>query len=284
MPELPEVETVCRGLNQLTLDRQIQGGEVLLERSIAYPVSMAEFLAGLPGTSIVSWQRRGKYLLASLRKDDREGGCLVVHLRMTGQLLWGDREDPLSPHTRVRLFFPEGKELRFVDIRTFGKMWWIPRDRDPDTIVTGLQKLGPEPLTPAFSPAYLEKILAKTQRPIKAVLLDQQAIAGLGNIYADEALFKSGIPPTAIASHLDPQQIGDLHQGIIEILQAAIAKGGTTFSNFLSLLGVPGNYGDTAFVYGRTGQPCWHCGNAIERIKISGRSSHFCPQCQKENP
>ncbi|MEA5468449.1 DNA-formamidopyrimidine glycosylase [Spirulina sp. 06S082] len=281
MPELPEVETVRRGLNRLTLNQIVQGGEVLLERTLAYPVSMQEFLRGLRGVSITSWQRRGKYLLAPLHQsDDRPGGWLGVHLRMTGQLLWGDREDPLSPHTRVRLFFPEGKELRFVDIRTFGKMWWVPPDRDPETIITGLQKLGPEPLTDNFSPIYLSKTLAKTQRRIKTVLLDQQAIAGLGNIYADEVLFKSGIRPEAIASHLDKKQVDRLHQAIVEVLETAIAKGGTTFSNFLSLLGVPGNYGDTALVYGRKGKPCLHCSRAIERIKIGGRSSHFCPQCQ----
>ena len=281
MPELPEVETVRRGLNQLTLDRQIQGGEVLLERTIAYPVSMSVFLQGLQGVAIASWQRRGKYLLASLIKGEGSGGWLIVHLRMTGQLLWGDRDDPLSPHVRVRLFFAEGKELRFVDIRTFGKMWWVSPDREPETIVTGLQKLGPEPLSDAFSPAYLQATLSKTKRPVKAVLLDQRAIAGLGNIYADEALFQSGIRPDAIASHLDNEKVGRLHQAIIKVLEAAIAKGGTTFSNFLNLLGVPGNYGDTALVYGRTGQPCRHCNNTIERLKISGRSSHFCPQCQQ---
>lgn len=282
MPELPEVETVRRGLNRLTLNQIVQGGEVLLERTLAYPASIGSFLEGVQGVSITSWQRRGKYLLAPLRQsDDRAGGWLGVHLRMTGQLLWGDRADPLSPHTRVRLFFPEGKELRFVDIRTFGKMWWVPPDRDPETIITGLQKLGPEPLTDNFSPAYLSKTLAKTKRPIKTVLLDQQAIAGLGNIYADEALFKSGIRPDAIASHLEEKQIDRLYQAIEEVLETAIAKGGTTFSNFLSLLGVPGNYGDTALVYGRKGKPCVHCSKAIERIKIGGRSSHFCPQCQK---
>lgn len=285
MPELPEVETVRRGLNQLTLDRAIQGGKVLLAKTVAYPVSVDAFLQGLHGASIASWQRRGKYLLASLQKSrqktDREGGWLAVHLRMTGQLLWCDRNTPLSPHIRVRLFFPDNKELRFVDIRTFGKMWWIPPHRDIETIVSGLQKLGPEPLTPEFSPVYLKAILSKTKRPIKAVLLDQSAIAGLGNIYADEALFKSRIRPDAIASHLDNEQIFHLYQGIVDVLETAIAKGGTTFSDFLDLLGVPGNYGESSLVYGRKGKPCRHCDSAIERIKISGRSCHFCPQCQQ---
>ncbi|MBP0020688.1 MAG: DNA-formamidopyrimidine glycosylase [Cyanobacteria bacterium SBLK] len=281
MPELPEVETVRRGLNRLTLDREIRGGEVLLARTIAYPISVEAFLQGLQDVSIASWQRRGKYLLASLQKNDREGGWLAVHLRMTGQLLWCDRGDPLPPHTRVRLFFTEDKELRFVDIRTFGKMWWIPADCDIEAIVSGLQKLGSEPLTPEFSPVYLKTILSKTKRPIKAVLLDQRAIAGLGNIYADEALFKGKIRPDTIASHLDEEQIECLHQAIEDVLATAIAKGGTTFSDFLNLLGVPGNYGDSALVYGRRGKPCRHCGSAIERLKISGRSSHFCPQCQQ---
>ncbi|MEM9544264.1 MAG: DNA-formamidopyrimidine glycosylase [Cyanobacteria bacterium P01_E01_bin.42] len=281
MPELPEVETVRRGLNRLTRDREIQGGEVLLARTIAYPVSIETFLDGLRDVSIASWQRRGKYLLASLQQGDRSGGWLGVHLRMTGQLLWCDRSDPLSPHVRVRLFFADEKELRFVDIRTFGKMWWVSPDRDIETIISGLQKLGPEPLTPEFSAVYLKTVLSRTKRPIKTVLLDQRAIAGLGNIYADEALFKSGIRPDTIASHLEDKQINALYQAIVDVLSTAIAKGGTTFSDFLNLLGVPGNYGDSALVYGRTGKTCRTCSSAIERIKIGGRSSHFCPECQQ---
>ncbi|MDY7014004.1 MAG: DNA-formamidopyrimidine glycosylase [Cyanobacteriota bacterium] len=287
MPELPEVETVCRGLNQLTCDRKIEGGEVLLPRTIASPHSPEEFLDGLTGNAIAQWQRRGKYLLAQLtpncqniEKTTNQGGWLGVHLRMTGQLLWTTRETPLQKHLRVRLFFPENRELRFVDTRTFGKMWWVPPHQDPQDIIAGLKKLGVEPFSEAFNCEYLVQKLHKRQKSIKAALLDQNIVAGLGNIYADEVLFKSGIRPDAIASTLTPTQLQRLHAAIREVLQTAIDKGGTTFSDFLNPLGVNGNYGGVAWVYGRTSEPCRICQSAIERIKLAGRSTHYCPQCQ----
>ncbi|MBD2576904.1 DNA-formamidopyrimidine glycosylase [Oscillatoria sp. FACHB-1406] len=277
MPELPEVETVCRGLNELTRDRAIAGGEVLLPRTIAYPDSITSFLAGVTGVTIARWHRRGKYLLAELQP---EGGWLGVHLRMTGQLLWTKQTAPLQKHARVRLFFNQGQELRFVDTRTFGKMWWVPPHFPPEAIIAGLQTLGVEPFSAEFTPDYLAEKLRKSQRPIKTALLDQSVLAGLGNIYADEALFLSGIRPDAIASRLSPQQLQHLHRAIIEVLQTSIDKGGTTFSDFLNPLGVNGNYGGVAWVYGRTRQPCRRCQTPIERLKLAGRSTHYCPQCQ----
>ncbi|ACK73453.1 formamidopyrimidine-DNA glycosylase [Gloeothece citriformis PCC 7424] len=276
MPELPEVETVCRGLNQLTLGQPIEGGEVLLPRTLAYPFSIAEFWEGITGTKINLWQRRGKYLLALLDC----GGYLGVHLRMTGQLLWVKRDISYPKHTRLRLFLGEDQELRFVDTRTFGKVWWIPPDQSPEKIITGLQKLGVEPFSQAFSVEYLQHKLKTSRRKIKSVLLDQEVVAGIGNIYADEALFKSGIRPDAIACSLTPQQLEKLRWAICDVLQTSIDKGGTTFSDFLSVTGVNGNYGGVAWVYGRGGESCRVCGTPIERVKLGGRSSHFCPSCQ----
>ncbi|NJL01806.1 MAG: DNA-formamidopyrimidine glycosylase [Spirulinaceae cyanobacterium SM2_1_0] len=280
MPELPEVETVRRGLAALTTSQTIQGGEVPLERSLAHPVSAAAFLAGLADCQITTWQRRGKYLLAPLRRDNMEAGWLGAHLRMTGQLLWLERDVPLQLHTRARLFFAAQKELRFVDPRTFGRLWWVPPGQPVETIMTGLQKLGPEPFATEFTPAYLSDRLRRTRRPLKTALLDQALVAGLGNIYADEVLFISGLPPTQPANSIDAAQIQRLHAAIQQVLTTAIAKGGTTFSNFLDLLGVDGHYGDAAYVYGRTGEPCRVCGTPIERCRLAGRSSHFCPRCQ----
>lgn len=277
MPELPEVETVRRGLNQLTLGLTIKGGEVLLQRSLAYPVSMAGFEQGITGKTISQWHRRGKYLLAELN----DHSWLGVHLRMTGQLLWVQQDQDLQKHTRIRLFLGNNQELRFVDTRSFGKVWWIPEDIAPETVMTGLKLLGVEPLSPEFTPEYLGKKLAKRQRAIKTILLDQAVVAGIGNIYADESLFKSGILPDRAGNQLTKTEIEALHRAIIEVLQTAIDKGGTTFSDFLNLLGVNGNYGGVAWVYRRTGQPCRVCGNMINRIKLGGRSTHFCPQCQK---
>ncbi|MEL4893917.1 DNA-formamidopyrimidine glycosylase [Crocosphaera sp. Alani8] len=279
MPELPEVETVCRGLNQLTLGQNIRGGEVLLDRTLAYPVSSQEFLDQIKDATFGKWQRRGKYLLVPLQKNK---GYLGVHLRMTGQLLWVKENEPLSRHTRFRLFCDQSQELRFVDIRTFGKVWWVPPNHAPETIITGLQKLGPEPFSKEFSLEYLSDKLKGRKRNIKTILLDQAIVAGIGNIYADEALFKSGIQPTTLGKQLNPKQVERLREGIIEVLTTAIKAGGTTFSDFRGVTGINGNYGGVAWVYGRYNQPCRVCGTPIQRIKLGGRSSHFCPRCQKE--
>ena len=278
MPELPEVETVRRGLNNLTLNQPIKGGEVLLPRSLASP-SIEEFWQGVTGTAIARWQRRGKYLLAQLQST-QPAGWLGVHLRMTGQLLWLTSDSPLQKHTRIRLFFGGDRELRFVDTRTFGKFWYVPPEVEVESVITGLQKLGPEPFADDFSPEYFAQKLSTRRRHIKTLLLDQSIVAGIGNIYADEALFKSGILPDTIATNLTSQQIKRLHQAIVEVLQDSIDRGGTTFSDFLDLLGVSGNYGDSALVYGRKDLPCRICGTPIAKIKLGGRSSHFCPSCQ----
>ena len=285
MPELPEVETVRIGLNQNTLGWQIEGGEVLLPRAIAYPDQPEAFLAAMIGTEFQEWQRRGKYLIAQMSQ-----GQLGVHLRMTGSLLWCDRDQPVGKHTRVRLFVKSSssktkqkelrKELRFDDQRTFGKVWWVPKDQPTASVITGLQKLGLEPFDLEFTPDYLAAKLKRSGRPIKTVLLDQETVAGIGNIYADESLFLSKIHPQSPANSLNSSQVEALHQAIIRALSDGIAKGGTTFSNFQDIAGVKGNYIDTAWVFRRTGQPCHSCGTVISRIKLGGRSTHFCPQCQ----
>jgi len=278
MPELPEVETVCRGLNNLTLNQEIKNSEVLWPKSLAYPASIFEFNQQIKGDQILNWSRRGKYLLAQLKS----GAKLGVHLRMTGQLLWVKSDSNLQKHTRLRLFFPNDQELRFVDIRTFGKVWYIPPNLEVETIITGLQKLAVEPLSNDFTLEYLKTKLIKRKTAIKTVLLNQEVIAGLGNIYADEVLFKSGIYPETLADKLTDEQLIKLHQAIKEILTEAIKKGGTTFSDFLNLLGVNGNYGNVAYVYRRTGEKCRICGIKIDKIKLGGRSTHFCPNCQQK--
>lgn len=296
MPELPEVETVKRGLNQVTLNQEIKGGDVLLPRTIAHPIFAIDFLAGLKDAAITGWHRRGKYLLAELavgdkgeeqRRGEAEGvskqnsaGWLGVHLRMTGQLLWLHRDVPLQKHTRVRLFFEQDWELRFVDQRTFGQMWWVPPTAAPENAISGLKKLGPDPFSSGFTVDYLVEKLRSRRRPIKNALLDQELVAGIGNIYADEALFLAGVRPTTLCTELKRQQIERIRNAIIEVLQASIEAGGTTFSNFLNVQGVNGNYGGVAWVYNRDRQPCRVCGVTVERLKLAGRSAHFCPQCQ----
>lgn len=299
MPELPEVETVRLGLNQLTLKQEITGGDVLLDRTIAYPLSVGEFLGGLKGKAIASWHRRGKYLLAQLRTVEQTdlqqtksfsppaslcfpaspAGWLGVHLRMTGQLLWLHRDQPLHKHTRVRLFF-EDRELRFVDQRTFGQLWWVPPNQTIESVITGLGRLGLDPMNSDFTDEYLRLKLQNRRSPIKNALLNQSVVAGIGNIYADEALFKSGVRPETLCIDLQPTQISRLRTAIIEVLEASIAAGGTTFSNFLNVQGVNGNYGGVAWVYNRAGKACRVCETPIQRLRLAGRSTHFCPQCQ----
>ncbi|KAB8332938.1 DNA-formamidopyrimidine glycosylase [Scytonema tolypothrichoides VB-61278] len=283
MPELPEVETVRRGLNQLTLNQKITGVQVLLHRTLAHPFSVEELFIGIKESFIVTWHRRGKYLLAELSFSSSalSAGWLGVHLRMTGQLLWLDRDEPLHKHTRLRFFFGDECELRFVDQRTFGQIWWVPPPVAPESIITGLGKLGVDPFSPEFTVEYLALKLRNRRRPIKTALLDQSVVAGLGNIYADEALFLSGVLPETLCADLQPEQIERLHSCIIQVLKASIEAGGTTFSNFLNVKGVNGNYGGVAWVYNRAGEPCRVCGTPIQRIRIAGRSSHYCVQCQR---
>jgi formamidopyrimidine-DNA glycosylase len=276
VPELPEVETVRLGLNQVTLHQPILGGEILLDRTIAHP-DPSDFLSKLQGVEIVAWHRYGKYLLAELT-----AGWLGVHLRMTGQLLWMSQQEPLQKHTRVRFFFPSDRELRFVDQRTFGQIWFVPSDRDPKSIITGLQNLGPEPFSAAFSDDYFFDHLKSRQRPIKNALLDQALVAGVGNIYADEALFLSGIHPETLCSDLDRAQAIRLRENVIRVLKDSIAARGTSFSDFRDVSGVNGNYGGIAWVYGRDGEDCRTCETVIERVKLAGRSAHFCPNCQPQ--
>jgi formamidopyrimidine-DNA glycosylase len=282
MPELPEVETVRRGLNQHTLARSITGSEVLLDRTIAHPDTSDEFCDRVQSTQITTWHRRGKYLCAELTsaRTHQPAGWLGVHLRMTGQLLWVQTQSDLHKHTRVRLFLGTDWELRFVDQRTFGQMWWIPPTKQPEQVMTGMGKLGPEPFDSAFSVEYFTAKLQKSHRNIKTVILDQTLVAGLGNIYADEALFLSQIHPNTPASQLQPEQISRLRESAINVLRASIEQGGTTFSNYLNVQGTNGNYGGMAWVYNRTNQPCRVCQTSIAKIRLGGRGTHYCPQCQ----
>lgn len=279
MPELPEVETVRLGLNQITSSYapQITDVVVLLESTIA---SGEFFIDHLRGQYLQSWQRRGKYLLCSLSG----GGHLGVHLRMTGRLLWLDRSQPqgksIGKHTRVRLFLDHDRELRFDDQRTFGKMWFVPQGVAISQVITGLQGMGAEPLSADFTPDYLAQKLRTSNRSIKTLLLDQTVVAGIGNIYADEALFLARIHPRTQGKNLDLEQIEVLQRSIVAVLETGLQYGGTTFSNFQDVNGAQGNYLDRAWVFRRTGADCRVCGSKIQRLKIGGRSSHFCATCQ----
>lgn len=281
MPELPEVETVRLGLESRTQGMTISKVAVLRQRTIASPQEPALFELALGGCVIEAWQRRGKYLIAKLgHGDGSQAGHWGVHLRMTGQFLWIEEPTPVCAHTRVRFWNPAGQELRFIDTRSFGQMWWVPPHTPPETVITGLTRLGPEPFDPQMTADYLQKRLQGSKRAIKNALLDQSLIAGVGNIYADESLFAAGIRPDTASGCLSLGRLARLQQCLVEVLRASIGAGGTTFSDFRDLKGLNGNYGSQAWVYRRSGQPCRRCGNPIQRQRLGGRSSHWCPCCQ----
>ena len=280
MPELPEVETVRRGLEQRTSGFAIDRVAVHRARAIAAPKGDQEaFCKALDGRTLQGWQRRGKYLIGQL-----DQGHLGVHLRMTGQFLWLEasrsQAHPPCSHTRVQLWNTAGQELRFIDTRSFAELWWVPPGQPVEAVITGLQRLGPEPFDPAFDASYLKSKLKSSRRPIKNALLDQALVAGVGNIYADEALFAAGIRPQTPSRRLSSPRLKQLHQSLVDVLQQSIGAGGTTFSDFRDLTGTNGNYGGMAWVYRRTGQPCRRCGQPITRSTLGGRSSHWCPSCQ----
>jgi formamidopyrimidine-DNA glycosylase len=281
VPELPEVETVRRGLERQTCGLVLARVEVLRPRAIAHPPDPDLFALALRDCQVTAWHRRGKYLLADL--SDSQGGDAGrwgVHLRMTGQFLWLPHPAEPCRHTRVRLFGACGSELRFVDTRSFGQMWWIPPGTAAEQVMGGLSRLGPEPFSPQFNSHWLRERLRGSQRPIKSALLDQSLVAGVGTIYADEALFTAGIAPHTPSAQLSEAQLQVLRDALVEVLRISIGAGGTTFSDFRDLQGVNGNYGGQAWVYRRGGQPCRRCGATIQRVRLGGRSSHWCPQCQ----
>ncbi len=284
MPELPEVETVRKGLSFCLENFQIDKIEVLSERSIASKGGSKEFIANLTGLYIKNWERRGKYLIGNLSQgeesDIKNHGSWVIHLRMTGYFQWNPKSNSPCSHTRVRLWNSQGNEIRFIDIRNFGQMWWIPPYQLPSEIINGLSRMGPEPFTKEFNPKYLKESLANRKRSIKSSLLDQSLIAGLGNIYADESLFEAGIIPSKESRKLSSQEVSKLCKSIVLTLNNSIGKGGTTFSDFRDLEGLNGNYGSQAWVYRRTNMPCRKCKSKILRNKIAGRSTHWCPKCQ----
>ncbi len=290
MPELPEVETVRRGLEDRLANFQIKRVEVCRERAIASEGGSKKFVQMLKDAYFGNWLRRGKYLIADLHNESPSSlfkteafpqkGYLGVHLRMTGHFQLHDSPSSPCSHTRVRIWGLQNQELRFVDTRSFGQMWWVPPGEKIETIIKGLGKLGPEPFSKSFNAKYLQNRLKRSKRPIKSALLDQSLVAGAGNIYSDESLFLAGILPQTPSCKLNLNQIEKLCSSLIETLRISIGEGGTTFSDFRDLEGINGNYGGQAWVYGRAKQPCRLCGEYIAKGKLGGRSTHWCPSCQ----
>jgi len=292
LPELPEVETVRRGLEKKLNNFIIERVEVCRDSTVAFPRNKEEFIKGLKTSLIYKWDRKGKYLIAQLKEvknentqyrleNSQNNGFLIVHLRMTGYFKFINNSSAPCKHTRIRFFDKNNNELRYIDVRSFGQMWWIKEGLSPYKIIKGLGSLGPEPFSKDFNANYLKKVISKRKKSIKAILLDQTIVAGIGNIYADESLYSAGISPFRKARTIKKNELIKLEESIVNILKKSIGSGGTTFSDFRNLEGENGNFGLQTNVYRRNGKECHKCGNLIERQKITGRSTHWCPKCQK---
>lgn len=275
MPELPEVETIRRDLEGRIVGRRFTA--VRIPPDTGKPVSVfkgideSTFREGVVGTRIEAVERRGKYLI--LRLDT--GSLLVVHLRMTGKLLLRGSGDEADRFLRAVLVLDDGKELRFTDIRKFGGFWLV--DDISEAASTGL---GPEPLGEGFTAPLLADVLTGRKSPVKSVILDQSRIAGIGNIYADEACFEAGIDPRRLGADVAAPEVTALHSAIRQVLQFGVESRGASFRDYQDAEGKPGNMQMHVKVFRRTGKPCYTCGSTIERVKVGGRSTHFCPTCQ----
>jgi formamidopyrimidine-DNA glycosylase len=279
VPELPEVETVRRGLAERVVGRRITAVEVGRERTVRR-TSREALVAGLTDTTMLSAGRRGKYLVCPLDSGD----ALMIHLRMSGQLLLAAHGAPRPPHTHVvaHLNGPAPEELWFVDPRTFGEVVVFDPTRI-DIELPELARMGVDPIADGLDRARLRTLLLTRRRQLKPLLLDQHVIAGLGNIYVDEILHRSRLHPLRTSDTLSGQEITRLHRSIHDVLVAAIGSGGSTLGDrqYVDLMGSGGAYQDDHRVYDRAGQRCASCGTGVVvRIPFGGRSTHFCPRCQ----
>jgi formamidopyrimidine-DNA glycosylase len=287
MPELPEVETVVRQLEPEVEGRRIERLEVLDQRW-SRPLPPGELEAAVTGSTIERLGRRGKYILMGL---DRER-TLVMHLRMTGNLILREGEEMLDPsegrrlyesersteerHLRARFVLDDGRELWFTDPRRFGEAFLL----DGDQLQARFAKLGVEPFSPEFTPQVLGEMAAGRTAPLKSFLLDQSGIAGVGNIYADEALFRAELHPLSPAGSMKPEHLEALRDGVVAALEAGIDAGGSSIDDYRDARGEKGSMQDEFLVHTREGEDCPRCGGTIVRIVVGGRSTYFCPGCQ----
>lgn len=273
MPELPEVETIRRGLATVLPSRVICDVTVNYSGSIKTSDSQS-FRTGLSGRMVTGTGRRGKYLFIHL--DD--SSTIVIHLRMTGRLVFSETTLVTDKHTHVIFHFQDGSSLYFNDVRKFGTIWWLPDHRL--TEISGLATLGPEPLSADFHFPYLNREVEKKTLSIKALLLNQTFLAGLGNIYADEILHRAGILPDRQSRSLSREERLALFEAVREVLDEAIEWRGTTMNDYRDAAGLSGSFQNRLRVYQRQNETCPRCGNIICRSIVAGRGTHFCPNCQ----
>jgi formamidopyrimidine-DNA glycosylase len=264
MPELPEVESIARSLRPEITGRKIVSAQLLWPRTLATP-SPEQFFEQIEGQKILEISRRAKYLNIQLETSN-----LFIHLRMSGDLIIKDAALPPEKHDRLILKLSDGRQLVFNDTRKFGRVWLTSH---PEDVIGGL---GPEPFDPAFTPQLLLSRLIERHRQIKPLLLDQSFLAGLGNIYTDEALHLSGVHPLRVSDTITASEANRLHQAIQTVLLAGIEHNGASFDWVYR----GGNFQNYFRVYDREGQPCPVCGTPIQRIVVGQRGTHFCPTCQ----
>ena len=270
MPELPEVETVVADLNRALPGRQLRGLRCAWPNQM--PLNRPEEAAQrVAGQKVSEVSRRGKYILMELSRD-----WIIIHLKMTGRIEIVPSGAEANPHAHVAFDLDAGDTMRFHDPRKFGRVYVLP---SPEPVIGNL---GVEPLSEAFTPGWLALALADRRRRIKPLLLDQTFVAGLGNIYVDESLWRAQLHPLLPAAEVGPDQSQDLHEGIRAVLEEAIAARGTTFTSpgYRDLEGREGQMAGRLKVFGRAGEPCPRCGATIERIVVEQRGTHHCPRCQ----
>ncbi len=277
MPELPEVEVICQGLRPHLTNRLITTIECS-GKPLRHPVPHVAMNELLCGQTIHTVERRAKYLLITTEDET----LLIIHLGMTGNLGLFPHSSPVKVHDHVRWQLDNGLELRLNDSRRFGAVWLLTPEQARNRETDFFANTGPEPFSNLCTPAHFMAIARKRQQPIKTFLMDSKVVAGIGNIYANEALMAAGIHPARKACTLHEHDWQRLIPVIRQILTQAIGCGGSTISDFINANGERGYFQMQFKVYGRKSQPCHQCGSPIEKIQISGRASYFCPSCQKK--
>jgi formamidopyrimidine-DNA glycosylase len=275
VPELPEVETVRRGLEQHVTGRSVASVQVLHPRAVRrYLPGPADFEAALTGRPLTAARRRGKYLWMSVGED-----ALLAHLGMSGQFLVGDPGRPVGPHVRARFTFADGgPDLRFTDQRTFGHLSFVPGGHE---LPAPIAHIAPDPLEPAFDPVAFAARLRTRKTGIKRALLDQSLVSGIGNIYADEALWRARLHWARPTETMTGPEIARLLAAVTEVLTEALQVGGTSFDAlYINVNGESGYFDRSLAVYGQEGQPCPRCGTPVRRDRFMNRSAFTCPRCQ----
>lgn len=282
MPELPEVETVRRGLERHLVGRAVVAVEVCHPRAVRrHPAGPDDFRGRLVGATVESARRRGKYLWLPLDTGD----AVVAHLGMSGQFRVAAPQDPVGAHVRARVVLSDDTEVRFLDQRTFGGLSLEPLTAEPGTVdllPASLQHIARDPFDPAFDSAAVVRAVRGRHTEIKRALLDQTVLSGVGNIYADEALWRSRLHFARSTQRLTRAQVGSVIEAACEVMARALDAGGTSFDAlYVNVNGDSGYFERSLEVYGREDEPCSRCGAAIRRVAFTNRSSFFCPRCQR---